>query len=43
MSEKTIPTLTSRWDTALMRNYGTPPLALVSGRGVTVVGADGRE
>ncbi|AVM65137.1 MULTISPECIES: acetylornithine transaminase [Dietzia] len=43
MSEKTTPTLTSRWDTALMRNYGTPPLELVSGRGVTVVGADGRE
>lgn len=36
-------TLTSRWDGALMRNYGTPPLELVSGRGVTVTAADGRE
>ncbi|MFN3602175.1 MAG: acetylornithine transaminase [Dietzia sp.] len=35
--------LTSRWDGALMRNYGTPPLELVSGRGVTVTAADGRE
>lgn len=36
-------TLTARWDTALMRNYGTPPLELVSGRGVTVTAADGRQ
>ena len=35
--------LTARWDSALMRNYGTPPLELVSGRGVTVTAADGRE
>lgn len=35
--------LTERWESALMRNYGTPPLELVSGRGVTVISADGRE
>lgn len=35
--------LTARWDAALMHNYGTPPLELVSGRGVTVTAADGRE
>ncbi|MBB1044336.1 aminotransferase class III-fold pyridoxal phosphate-dependent enzyme, partial [Dietzia sp. DQ11-44] len=35
--------LTARWDSALMRNYGTPPLELVSGRGVTVTASDGRE
>ena len=43
MSEPDTATLTSRWDTALMRNYGTPPLELVSGRGVTVTASDGRE
>ena len=37
------PTLTARWDDALMRNYGTPPLELVSGSGATLTGADGRE
>lgn len=36
-------TLTARWDAAFMHNYGTPPLELVSGRGVTVTAADGRE
>ncbi|MET3859815.1 acetylornithine/N-succinyldiaminopimelate aminotransferase [Dietzia sp. 2505] len=35
--------LTARWDGALMRNYGTPPLELVSGRGATVTASDGRE
>lgn len=43
MSPQDTTDLTSRWDTALMRNYGTPPLELVSGRGVTVTAADGRE
>ncbi|MDV8001717.1 acetylornithine transaminase [Rhodococcus sp. IEGM 1408] len=43
MSAPDHATLTSRWDGALMRNYGTPPLELVSGRGVTVTAADGRE
>ncbi|MGN0101745.1 MAG: acetylornithine transaminase [Dietzia sp.] len=43
MSHTTTHSLTSRWDAALMRNYGTPPLELVSGRGVTVTAADGRE
>jgi acetylornithine aminotransferase len=32
-----------RWDTVMMRNYGTPPLALVSGRGAWVTDADGRD
>ncbi len=40
---ETSTTLTSRWDASLMRNYGTPPLELVSGRGATVTGSDGRE
>lgn len=43
MSSQETSTLTTRWDTALMRNYGTPPLELVSGRGATVTAADGRE
>jgi acetylornithine aminotransferase len=32
-----------RWDGALMRNYGTPPLALVDGRGCYVTDSDGRD
>ena len=36
-------TLTARWDAAFMRNYGTPPLELVSGDGVTVTASDGRD
>ncbi len=35
--------LTRHWNDSLMRNYGTPPLELVSGRGVVVTGSDGRE
>ena len=34
--------LTARWDNALMRNYGTPPVELVSGRGAFVTDADGK-
>ncbi|WP_171169276.1 acetylornithine transaminase [Streptomyces sp. I05A-00742] len=34
--------LAERWRGALMDTYGTPPLALVSGEGVTVRDADGR-
>ncbi|MGK5733609.1 acetylornithine transaminase [Streptomyces sp. URMC 124] len=34
--------LADRWKGALMDTYGTPPLALVRGRGVTVEDADGR-
>ncbi|MFC5148460.1 acetylornithine transaminase [Streptomyces aureoversilis] len=34
--------LAGRWKGALMDTYGTPPLALVRGRGVTVEDADGR-
>jgi acetylornithine aminotransferase len=32
-----------RWDAALMLNYGTPPVALVAGRGCHVTDADGRD
>lgn len=32
-----------RWDAVMMRNYGTPPLALSHGSGVTVTDADGNE
>ncbi|HWA66138.1 MAG TPA: acetylornithine transaminase [Mycobacteriales bacterium] len=32
-----------RWDAVMMRNYGSPHLALVSGSGTTVTDADGRE
>jgi acetylornithine aminotransferase len=35
--------LQARWDATLMRNYGTPPVALVSGNGCRVTDADGRE
>lgn len=35
--------LQARWDAVMMKNYGTPPLALVGGRGSTVTDADGRE
>ena len=43
MTQQGTTDLTGRWDSALMRNYGTPPLELVSGRGATVTAADGRE
>lgn len=33
----------SRWNSALMDTYGTPPIALVSGRGAVVTDADGKE
>jgi acetylornithine/N-succinyldiaminopimelate aminotransferase len=32
----------ARWDATLMRNYGTPPIALVEGRGCRVADAEGR-
>jgi acetylornithine aminotransferase len=35
--------LRDRWDAALMANYGTPPIALVSGSGATVTDADGKD
>ncbi|GAB3804111.1 acetylornithine transaminase [Micromonospora zhanjiangensis] len=35
--------LVERWSQVLMDNYGTPPLALVSGRGAVVVDDTGRE
>ena len=33
----------SLWNAAVMDTYGTPPIALVSGRGATVTDADGKE
>lgn len=33
----------TRWDAALMANYGTPPLMLASGAGATVTDVDGRQ
>ncbi|NMD57263.1 MULTISPECIES: acetylornithine transaminase [Tsukamurella] len=33
----------SRWNAAVMDTYGTPPIALVSGRGAAVTDADGKE
>ncbi|WP_262287229.1 acetylornithine transaminase [Micromonospora sp. MA102] len=36
-------TLVERWGQAMMDNYGTPPLALVSGSGAVVVDEAGRE
>lgn len=35
--------LQERWNTALMNNYGTPPVALVRGEGAVVYDADGKE
>jgi acetylornithine aminotransferase len=35
--------LADRWDTVMMPNYGTPPLALERGSGVRVWDVDGRE
>ena len=43
MTQKDTADLTSRWDSALMRNYGTPPLELVSGSGAVVTDADGKD
>ena len=36
-------TLVQRWNATMMDNYGTPPLALVSGSGAVVVDEAGRE
>lgn len=33
----------TRWDEAMMANYGTPPIALAHGKGCYVVDVDGRE
>jgi acetylornithine/N-succinyldiaminopimelate aminotransferase len=35
-------TLQDRWEAVMMNNYGTPPLALVSGDGALVTDADGK-
>ncbi|HTW19011.1 MAG TPA: acetylornithine transaminase [Mycobacteriales bacterium] len=34
--------LQRRWDAVMMRNYGTPPVAIAGGRGCTVVDVEGR-
>ncbi|MHA3021220.1 acetylornithine transaminase [Mycobacterium sp. BMJ-28] len=34
--------LQTRWEAVMMNNYGTPPLALVSGDGAVVTDADGK-
>ncbi|MCV7289601.1 acetylornithine transaminase [Mycolicibacterium wolinskyi] len=36
-------TLQDRWEAVMMNNYGTPPLALVSGQGAVVTDADGKD
>ena len=43
MTQQDTADLTSRWDSALMRNYGTPPLELVSGSGAVVTDANGKD
>ncbi|GAB3134364.1 acetylornithine transaminase [Tsukamurella serpentis] len=35
--------LQQRWNSAVMDTYGTPPIALVSGRGAVVTDADGKQ
>ncbi|MDV3129733.1 acetylornithine transaminase [Mycobacterium sp. 21AC1] len=35
--------LQDRWDAVMMNNYGTPPLALVSGNGAVVTDSDGKD
>jgi len=35
-------TLSERWEAVMMNNYGTPPLALVSGDGAVVTDVDGK-
>ena len=37
------PTMTDRWNAVMMENYGTPPIAIVSGRGAWVVDDADRE
>jgi len=45
VSQQADPTvaLQERWTASLMNNYGTPKVALSSGRGAVVTGVDGRE
>jgi acetylornithine/N-succinyldiaminopimelate aminotransferase len=38
-----VTAMAQRWDAVMMRNYGTPPLALDHGSGVRVWDVDGRE
>jgi acetylornithine aminotransferase len=39
----TTQSLQDRWDAVMMRNYGTPPIALIRGEGCRVWDADGRD
>ncbi|MDQ1747064.1 MAG: acetylornithine/N-succinyldiaminopimelate aminotransferase [Frankiaceae bacterium] len=43
MSDNTASMWQQRWDAVMARNYGTPPLTLVSGSGCHVRDADGRD
>jgi acetylornithine aminotransferase len=43
MSDNRVGTWQQRWDAVMARNYGTPPLTLVSGSGCRVRDADGRD
>jgi len=43
MSDNVMNTWQQRWDAVMARNYGTPPLTLVSGSGCHVRDADGRD
>lgn len=36
-------TLTQRWGQVLSNTYGTPPVAIVSGKGATVTDEDGKQ
>jgi len=42
MTDQQHSTLLDRWRSVMMNNYGTPPLALVSGDGAVVTDVDGR-
>ena len=35
--------LTERWGQVLSNTYGTPPVAIVSGKGATVTDEDGKD
>ncbi|HEY7054416.1 MAG TPA: acetylornithine transaminase, partial [Mycobacterium sp.] len=41
-SDEGAHSLTQRWETVMMNNYGTPPLALASGDGAVVTDVDGK-
>ncbi|MDQ1697990.1 MAG: acetylornithine/N-succinyldiaminopimelate aminotransferase [Frankiaceae bacterium] len=43
MTSSDTTALRTRWDAVMMRNYGTPPVALTHGEGCRVWDADGRD